>query len=247
LQQLGSVLLDLLEKAEVSPTEQRIAKAWLSACSLPECAQAAARARDWVVEDAATKVSVQGQLGPRPHSALGWTVMALTGLLFLNRFGVAMGRLVLMRRSPATFWLSERGLELVVRHEMLGRRLKERRILLPIDTIRSVEREVRFPRLGLYAGLTALTLGTLLGTRLFVDGLRVAGLSFPLLAMGLGLVLVGILLDMALSGAGESLRGRCRVVIKTRRGPGWSIGDLEAQRVDPLLTELSGRLSAQRG
>ncbi|HEY5959379.1 MAG TPA: hypothetical protein VIV60_22630 [Polyangiaceae bacterium] len=254
LRQLGESLLELLTAADISPTEQQIAKAWLSTCAGPD-ADLATRARAIVTrsppaqlgtKDQISEQPLQGQLGPQPRSTFGLTMMALSGLLFLSRLGTAIGRWVLLRRCPTTCWLSERGLELEMRHEMLGRRLRERRVLLPIEAIQTVEREIRFPRFGLYAGLTALTVGTLLGSRLFVDGLRVAGMSLPLIAMGTALVVLGVLLDLALSGAGESLRGRCRIVITTHHGRGWTIGDLEPQRVDSLLTELSNRLSAQR-
>jgi len=116
---------------------------------------------------------------------------------------------------------------------------------VPIEEIRSVEREVRFPKFGLYAGLLALALGTLLGARLFVDGLRVAGLSFPLIGMGLSCVVAGILLDLLFSGLADSVRGRCRLLVIPRHGRGWSIGELDASGVDRLLTELSTRLAAR--
>jgi len=57
--------------------------------------------------------------------------------------------------------------------------------------IKHLSREVRFARAGTYAGLAALGLGSVLGIRLFVDGLRVPGFSGPLLLLGLLIVIGG--------------------------------------------------------
>jgi hypothetical protein len=98
--------------------------------------------------------------------------------------------------------------------------------------------------LGLYAGLTALTLGTLIGTRVFVDGLRVAGLSFTMMAWGALLVILGLGLDLMLSGLSDGVRGQCRVVVRTRRSGAFSLGSLNPNEVDRLLSQLSAQLKS---
>jgi hypothetical protein len=241
--QLAEAVLGLL--TEGSPAEQQIGRAWLLSDASLACAELAQRA---AVAPTSSRTGdnqpLEGKMGPRPRHPLTLAVLALTGLLFVARGLRCLGSLVLRSRVPTSVWLSARGLEMFSRHELLGHVLKERRVIVPLEDIRTVEREIRFPRFGLYAGLLALACGTILGTRLVIDGLRVAGLSFPLVATGLSLILVGILLDMLLSGLGDARRSRCRLVILTRRGRGWAVGDLEPSRVDQLLTELSERLAA---
>jgi hypothetical protein len=231
----------------LSPSEAQVSRAWLCSLKAPECVELAERARrlnrEPTSEDDQT---LRGDLAPPPRNAFVVAVLALTGILFVIRTLRALGRVVLLRRAPTKIWLSERGLELFTRQEMLGRVMTERRILVPLENIRAVEREVKFPRLGLYAGLLALAFGTLLGTQLFVDGLRVSGFSFPLIAIGLLLIVAGVVLDIFLSGLGDSLRGRCRLVVTTRQGRGWAVGELDSSTVDRLLTELSTQFATRR-
>ncbi len=252
---LAEAVLALLEGSSVnalglSSAEFEIGRSWLLSVDVPECNDLAQRAKELAPSAVGTRgvldQPIVGDLSPRPRHPLTIALLAITGILFVLRAGRGLGRLILRRRAPTSVWISERGLELFSRYEMLGRVLLERRMLVPIEDIRTVEREVRFPRFGLYGGLLALALGTLLGTRLFIDGLRVAGLSFPLIVIGLVCVTLGILLDMLLSGLGDSLRGRCRLLVVPRRGRGWAIGELEQNSVDRLLTELSTQLAARR-
>ena len=253
--QLGVAIVDLLiggassvgqgDLPELSPAELAIARSWLLSLEGPDCADLAQRALQVDSNRGDLGRPIVGDFGPRPLHAVTTALLAVTGLLFVLRAGRALGRWILHQRTPTNLWISERGLELCARHELLGRVVKERRVLVPIEEIRSVEREVRFPKFGLYAGLLALALGTLLGARLFVDGLRVAGLSFPLIGMGLSCVVAGFLLDLLFCGLADSVRGRCRLLVIPRHGRGWSIGELDASGVDRLLTELSTRLAAR--
>lgn len=254
--QLAEGLLDTIASDDnsqqgLSRPEKLIGLAWVRSCQATECAPLIPRAQSIQLTPPSSPsegtAELNGDLGSRPRQPWLFALLAVTGALFVARAARALGRVILLHRVRTSIWLSDRGLELFLRHELLGRVLKERRLVLSIEEIRTVEREVRFPRAGLYAGLAALALGTLLGTRLFIDGLRVPGLSFPLVATGIGLVVSGILLDILLGGLGDSRRGRCRLLIMPHRGTGWAVGGLEPRAVDILLTELSVRLSVRRG
>ncbi len=106
--------------------------------------------------------------------------------------------------------------------------------------VRLLSREVRFARAGTYAGLAALGLGSFLGMRLLVDGLRVW--SGPLLWMGLLVVVGGLCLDFALANWLDATQGRCRFVVVTQRGRGFCLSDVEPSRVDAVLSELAKQL-----
>lgn len=252
LRGLAELVLEMLENrttnaAPLSSSEAQVGRAWLMSIKASECAELSERARRLSIEPAGDEdQTLRGDLAPLPRNPALVAVLALTGILFVLRFLRALGRVVLLRRAPTRLWLSDRGLELFTRQEMLGRVVAEKRVLVPLDNIRLVEREVRFPRLGLYAGLLSLAFGTLLGTQLFVDGLRVTGFSFPLISIGLLLVVSGVVLDSFLSGLGDSVRGRCRLLVTTHQGRGWAIGNLESDTVDRLLTELSTKFAARR-
>ncbi|MGC4065805.1 MAG: hypothetical protein QM784_14380 [Polyangiaceae bacterium] len=181
---------------------------------------------------------LRGDLGPKPRGPASTALLAMTALLFVMRAARSLGRYALGFRSPASLALSEQGLVLSSRMEFLGRVLHERTQLVPLGEIRQMVREVRYPRLGLYAGLSALTLGTVIGARLFVDGLRVAGFSFAMMAWGALLVLLGIGLDLLLAGFSDSVHGKCRLIVSTRKSGAFALGSLEPAEVDALLAAL---------
>jgi len=98
---------------------------------------------------------------------------------------------------------------------------------------------VRYPGLALYAALLALALGSYVGVEAFVDGVRSASPS--LLAAGLGIVVLGIALDFALSSLGPGSRGRCRVLLVPRDGAKLCVGGVETTGADAMLARLARR------
>ena len=102
-----------------------------------------------------------------------------------------------------------------------------------------VTREVRYARLGLYAGLLALVLGTYFGMGLFVDGVRVPGGSASLLGMAVLLMVLGLAADFVLSGASDNARGKCRLVVVPRKGRRLCIGMLDPRRADQMLASIA--------
>jgi hypothetical protein len=121
---------------------------------------------------------------------------------------------------------------------LLGRTIREREFVLPREGIATATREVRFPSLGLYAGLLALALGSWVGAGVFTDGIRAASPS--LLGTGLAVLLAGVLLDFVLATLVPGSRGRCRVLLRPRRGPTMCIASVEPTRADAALARLRG-------
>jgi hypothetical protein len=188
-------------------------------------------------EDAPSRLA--GELTPGPHGSVGVTLLALTGILFLLRVTRLLARLALGFKQPAELRLSERGLEIAERTELLGRVLRTRQTLVPLANLARVTREVRYPRLGLYLGLAALALGSYLGMGLFVDGARVPGGSAPLLGMGLLIVVLGLCADFGLTTLADNVRGRCRVLVVPKKGKRLSVGALDPARADAMLNALA--------
>ena len=252
--QLAEGVVTLLDQAELDLPMDAVGRAWLFSCSLPECQSIAARVLGPGVQEPGVRApqhrlsrgchTLSGDLGPRPRNAAVVLILAVTTLLFFSRATRGLLRQTLGYRRPARLVLSSQGLELSSRHELLGRVTKERRQIVPLAEIRQVLREVRYPRLGLYAGLSALTIGTLLGTRVFVDGLRVAGLSFPMIAWGAILVLGGLALDLLMTGLSDRAKGKCRLVVHTRGAGSFSLGSLNPAEVDSLLERLAVSLAS---
>lgn len=182
-----------------------------------------------------------GELQPAPRGALLTVVLALTLLLFLLELLRLIARYALLYRRPASIRLGPQGVELYHRVELMGRVLRDRSTVVPFANLARVTREVKYARAGLYVGLAALTLGTYFGTGLFVDGLRVPGGSGPLLGLAALFIVAGLSVDFVLSSAGDSLRGRCRIVIVPLRGRSLCIGGLDPVRADALLAALIER------
>jgi hypothetical protein len=150
-----------------------------------------------------------------------------------------IARFALAYRRPATLRIGPEGLELKHRIELMGRVLRDRATLVPLSNLSRVTREVRFARVGLYAGLCALVVGTYFGVGLIVDGVRVPGGSPPLLGMAVTCIIVGLGLDFLLSTAADSARGKCRIVIVPQTGQHLCVGSLDPVSADAMLTSIA--------
>ena len=139
--------------------------------------------------------------------------------------------------------VSERGLEIHEQTSILGRKLLEKSRVIALPTVRSLSREVRYARAGLYAGLAALAVGSFVGMRLVVDGVRAPGLSSPTLLIGLLIVLAGIGLDFACANWLQVSRSQCRLLIETVRGRGLYLTCDEPDKVNSVLLALAAKLT----
>ncbi len=185
---------------------------------------------------AAGESRVEGELAPAPRGAVLTTLLAVTGLLLVTGLARLLARFVLSYRRPADVTLSSAGVRIRTRTELLGRTLRDREITIGKDGLVRAAREVRFPRLGLYAGLLFLALGSYVGVGAVVDGVRSASPS--VLLAGLGIVAAGIALDLGLSSLWPGARGKCRVVFLPRRGRALCLSGVDPQRADEALARL---------
>ncbi len=196
------------------------------------------------MSDAPLVSELKGELTAPPRGAVATALVALSGFA-LVRSGVRLvGRLALGYRRPAQVRLSDRGLEISARSELLGRVLSESETLIPLSNLSSIAREVRFARLGLYAGLLALVAGTYVGVGLLVDGVRVPGGSPSLLGLGLAAIALGIALDYVLAVVVGATRKKCRVVIVPVHGSPLCVEGLDPAATDAVLATVAATLAA---
>ncbi len=180
---------------------------------------------------------IVGELEPSPRGPFATLLLALTGVLFVTRLARLVGRLALARRTPVELSVQGGRVHLRSRTELLGRVLRESEHVVPLDNLARASREVRYPRLALYAGLFALALGAYTGVALFVDGARSASPS--LLGTGLLLVALGVGLELALTTLWPGARGRCRLVLRSRSGETYCVGDLDVRAAEQALARLA--------
>lgn len=176
---------------------------------------------------------LRGELAAPPRGAVATTALALTGILLVANAVRLVARLALAYRSPAEVTLTPESVRIESRTEMLGRTLRERKVVITREALVRAGREVRYPRASFYAGLLALAIGSYVGVAALVDGVRSASPS--LLLTGLLIVAVGIALDFALASLFPGARGRCRVVFVPRRGPTICIGAVDVETADDAL------------
>jgi hypothetical protein len=184
--------------------------------------------------------ALTGEIVPAPRGSAATTALALSGILLVMHLVRSFARVALGYRRPAAMTLAEDGgVRVRWRVEVLGRVLREAELFVPRGGLLRVVRDVRYPKLALYAGLLALSVGSLIGVSAFVDGARV--LSPSLLAAGLAIVTLGLALDFALSSLAQGARGDCRVLIVPRSGSAVCIGRVDISHADELLLMLVDR------
>lgn len=187
--------------------------------------------------DGRAPARLSGELVPPPRGPVSLVVLAATGILLGMHLVRLAGRLLLRHRRPATLEVASTGVTVRSKTEMFGRTLREQETYIPVESLLRATREVRYPRIGLYAGLIALGLGTYFGISLFVDGAR-AG-SPELLGMGALVLACGAALDFGLSHLTPANRGRCRLVIVPRKGPTIALANIERASADVALGKLA--------
>ncbi|WP_437282507.1 hypothetical protein WME90_18600 [Sorangium sp. So ce375] len=197
----------------------------------------AAGGERWAPEhDGGAPGRLAGELSSPPRGPVALVLLAATGILLVMHVLQLAGRFLLRYRRPAALEISSKGVTVRSRTELFGRTLRERETYIPVEALLRATREVRYPRLALYAGLVALGLGTYLGVSLLVDGAR-AG-SPELLGMGALVFAFGAALDFGLSHLETATRGRCRVVLVPRKGPGVALAGIERDAADLALGKL---------
>jgi len=180
-----------------------------------------------------SELLLEGEMVAAPRGFIVTTILAMTGILFAVHAARILARLALAYRRPTEVSLSEEGVRVSTRTEMLGKVLREREHVIVRQGLVRVVREVRYPRLAFYAGLLALALGSYVGVRAFTDGVRAASPS--LLLTGLVIVALGIGADFVLGTVLPGTRGKCRIAFVPRTGKTLCVADVDMKAADAIL------------
>ncbi len=183
--------------------------------------------------------SVAGEIAPRPRGPVSTFFLGLIGWLLVSNTARLIARFALQYRRPAEVNITSRGIQVRSTTKLLGKVVRERQTLIPLDGLARATREVRFPCLGTYAGLVALALGSFVGVSWLVDGIRTASLS--LAGVGVLVVIAGVALDFALVSLFPGRKGHCRLVFIPRKGAATCVGWVNASKADSLLAGIVSR------
>ena len=179
----------------------------------------------------------RGKLDAVPRGPVATVVLAVTGILFISAVARLAARLALAYQRPADVTVTADAVRVRSRTLLLGRTIRERDIVLGRQGLLRAVREVRHASAAFYAGLFALGLGSLVGVRVFVDGVRAASPS--LLFYGLLIVTSGIALDFLLARVGIGRSGTCRVLFVGRDGESVCVRDIDVALADAALGALA--------
>jgi len=182
----------------------------------------------------ANEMHFEGQMVNAPRGPVATTFLAMTGILFVVHAAGLVARFARAYKRPAEITISSAGVRVKTRTEMLGRVLRDREHVIPKSGLARATREVRYPRVAFYTGLLALAVGSWVGVRAFVDGVRAASPS--LLVVGLLIIATGIAADFVLGSLLPGARGRCRIIFVPRNGKPIAVGGVDAKRADEALT-----------
>jgi hypothetical protein len=155
---------------------------------------------------------------------------------------MALGRGVFSLRRPATVTLEGELLRVVGHTELFGRTLATFDVRYPLAELVELRREARYPMLPAALALVGVALGGLFGARTAIEGAGVA--YFPLVGLGIGIILAGLVLDMLVRALFPGVRGRGRLVLRARDARAVELTNLPLEELDRLLDAVDARFHA---
>lgn len=179
---------------------------------------------------------LRGEIVAAPLGPLGLFLWCASGLILLRYLGRFVARVLLRCRRPAELTVAGGGVTVDAKLDVLGRTVREQHLHIPVANLASAVREVRYPRLAMYAGLGALAVGTFVGVSLITDAARAGSPS--LLALGAIIFGLGIACDLVLSSLWPTKKGEHRVVFVPRKGRTLALAVEDVSAADAALKTL---------
>lgn len=185
-------------------------------------------------------LSVAGELEGVVRTRLGRVLRTVTGFGGVAGALRAVLRGVFVLRSPATVTLDGDVLRIKGHTELLGRILRTYEHHFPLDTLTEVRREERFPALPVAASVFALSVGSIVGARMVIEG--AGAVYFPLVGLGLGLLAAGLLFDWLMRALFPGVKGRTRLGLRAGDARGIALTELPLPELDRLIDAVDTRL-----
>jgi len=181
--------------------------------------------------------SLRGNMVLAPLGPLALVLWCASGLIVL-RYAFRFVTNVLLRcKRPAELRVAASGVTVDAQLDVMGRTVRKKQTLIPLEGLARAERQVRYPRLPLYAGLLALAVGSYVGVMLVTDAVR-AG-SPQLLAFGALVFGVGVACDLVFSSLWRSRPGRYVLVFVPRKGRVLALETEDERAADAALARLA--------
>lgn len=191
-----------------------------------------------------------GELRPLPP-ALWLRALQALSLYALARAVVRLfARFALGYRH--VFTLEAEGRQLVLSHQkrVFGRTLVEFRSVLLLDRVRQITWEKAGASPLFFVGLSALAVGTFVGSRFMMEGVRAPGGAPWLLSAGALLITSGLALDFFV-GSGRTyhkpLRGHAQISLDLDGEKGWVLSHLDERDALTLIQLVERALATGQG
>ncbi len=227
------ILTQLQDTAALATVEDPLVRALVSR---PSAATEASVEEAPVDVPAGSTGAVKGELVPTPMHPVWLFLSCVTGFILLRWLWRFVYRMLLRARRPAAFSLEASGVKVTSDLQLLGKPMRKAEVVIPFDNLARAEREVRYPRLAVYAGLFMLAVGTFAGASIFTDGARSGSPS--LMAIGAVVFGVGVVLDVLLNVFVPARQGKHRLLLVPRKGRALAIAVEDEKAADRLLQQL---------
>lgn len=185
----------------------------------------------------AKKAELSGEIVPAPMGPIALVLWTVTGLILLRYLFRFVANVLLRCKRPVEVQMGSAGVTLKSKLDVLGKTVRTQETHIPLTNLARAVREVRYPRLALYAGILALAVGTYFGVALVTDGARSGSPS--LLALGAGVVALGVIVDLVFSILLPGKTGKHRVIFVPRRGRSYAVRIKDELAADEALATLA--------
>ena len=149
---------------------------------------------------------VSGAAAGRPVRSFGRAILGVTGLLLFVSLAKLFARWVLGYRRTGELTCTDGVVTYGETTRLVGREIRRSTETIKRTDIPSVEIEDRYPYALTLVGMACMGVGVLVGVIWILDGIQ--GEFTPWILSGVGVLLVGVLLDLALTTVSASLPGK---------------------------------------
>jgi hypothetical protein len=133
-------------------------------------------------------------------------VLGITGLSLVVGLAKLLARYVLGYRRTGELTVTAQSIVYAEQTRLAGREIRNSTETILREDVLSVEIEERYPFLLILVGMSALAVGVMVGVIWILDGIQ--GEFTPWILSGVGVLLIGVLLDLALTTVTASLPGK---------------------------------------
>jgi hypothetical protein len=151
-------------------------------------------------------VRAAGAATGKPVRSLGRLVLGFSGLLLVVSLAKLLGRFILGYRRAGELAVDGDTITYSESVRLVGREIRKSTETIKRADVLSVQVEDRYPFALTLVGMVCLGIGILIGVVWILDGIQ--GEFTPWILSGVGVLLVGVLLDLALTTVSASLPGK---------------------------------------